>query len=538
MAERRNFPPKAYEDIITEDYHGITMKHYRDHPDNLIDMLQGSVDKFGGREAVVDDNARLTYRDFDRLANNCAYMLREMGVNKGDRVAIMMPNSWEYAVAYYGIVRLGAISVNLNWRCAAPELEYMLKDSGAIYLLMSPKYWDAIKSIKDKLPDLRGIYMCGEEMPDGVKPFQYLLREDPGEKVAAEPAVTQDDVAAILYTSGTTGVPKGAMQTHRNLVSNACIASRLADGNEEDRTLVIAPMFHATGINSQLTAFLNIGGCSVIREAFVPDDTLKKISEEKITFGAGVAAMFVLLMMVPDWKEYDMSSLRYFVFGGSAVPVPLFEQIIEALPHVQFGNVWGLTESTSIVSWNPLEDILRVPDSVGPAAPILEVKVVDEGGKELPRGEIGELLVKGPSVVTGYWNKPEASAETFVDGWCHTGDLGYMDDDDYIWIMDRIKDMIISGGENIYCVEVENALLQHPAVLEAAVIGVPDELMGEAVKAVVFLRPGMTATEEEIIEHCKKHIASYKKPRSVVFTETLLPKNPGGKVIKSLLKDM
>jgi acyl-CoA synthetase (AMP-forming)/AMP-acid ligase II len=465
-------------------------------------------------------------------------MLRELGVSKGDRVAIMMPNSWEYAVAYYGIVRLGAISVNLNWRCAAPELEYMLNDSGASYLLMSPEYWGTIKEIKEKCPTLKGIYMRGEEIPDGVKPFKKLLEQDPGQTVVADPPVTQDDVAAILYTSGTTGVPKGAMQTHRNLISNACIASRLADGNETDRTLIIAPMFHATGINSQLTAFLSIGGCSIIRPAFIPEDTLAKISEEKITFGAGVAAMFLLLMMLPNWKEYDLSSLRYFVFGGSAVPVPLFEQIIEALPHVQFGNVWGLTECTSITSWNPHVDILRIPDAVGPAAPILEVKVVDEKGNELPRGEIGELMVKGPSVVKGYWNKPEATAETFVEGWLHTGDLGYMDEDDYIRVVDRIKDMIISGGENIYCIEVENAILQHPAVLEAAVVGVPDPVMGEAVKAVVVLKPGMTATEEEIIEHTKKYIASYKKPKYVIFTDTLLPKNPGGKVIKSLLKDM
>jgi acyl-CoA synthetase (AMP-forming)/AMP-acid ligase II len=414
----------------------------------------------------------------------------------------------------------------------------MLNDSGASYLLMSSEYWEVIKSIKDNVPSLKGIYMRGDETPEGTRAFGDLLANDPGSVVVADPPVTQDDVAAILYTSGTTGVPKGAMQTHRNCVSNAVIASRLADGDENDRTLIIAPMFHATGINSQLTAFVNLGGCSVICPAFIPEDTMNKIQGEKITFGAGVAAMFLLLMMLPNWKEYDTSSLRYFVFGGSAVPVPLFNQIIEALPNVQFGNVWGLTECTSITSWNPHEDILRVPDSVGPSAPTLEVKVVDDKGNEMKRREIGELVVRGPSVVKGYWNNPEATANTFVDGWLHTGDLGFMDEDNYIFVVDRLKDMIISGGENIYCIEVENAIIQHPAVLEVAVVGVPDPVMGEAVKAVAFLRPGMTATEEEIIEHTKQYIASYKKPKYVVFTDTLLPKNPGGKVIKANIKEM
>ena len=538
MSERKNFPPKAYEGIVRETYEGVEMYHYQDRPDNLVELLANTVSKFPDREAVIDDNARLTYKEFDRLCNCMAHSLRKLGVAKGDRVGILMPNQWEYGAAYYGIIRLGAIAVCLNWRCAAPELEYMINDCGAVYLLMNPEYWEAIDSIRDKLPGLKGIYMRAEEVPEGTKPFSMLMEEDPGLMVVANPVVTQSDVAAILYTSGTTGRPKGAMQTHRNCVSNAMIATRLAEGDENDRTLIIAPMFHATGINSQLTSFLSIGGCCVIRPAFIPDDTLRKIQDEKVTFGAGVAAMFYLLMYLPNWTEFDLGSLHNFIFGGSPVPVALFNQIIEALPHVKFGNVWGLTECTSITSWNPHEDILRNPSSVGPPAPILEVKVADEDGKELATGDVGELLVKGPSVVKGYWNNPEATAATFVEGWLHTGDLGHKDEDGYIYVVDRIKDMVISGGENIYCIEVEDAIIQHPAVLEAAVVGIPDPIMGEAVKAVVFLKPGMSATEEEIIEHTKKLLASYKKPRKVVFIDTLLPKNPGGKVIKEALKDL
>jgi long-chain acyl-CoA synthetase len=297
-------------------------------------------------------------------------------------------------------------------------------------------------------------------------------------------------------------------------------------------------MFHATGINSQLTAFLSIGGCCVIRPFFLPNDTLTKIQEEKITFGAGVAAMFYFLLNLPDWNEYDLSSIRYFFLGGSPLPVELIKQLVTAMPNVKFGNVWGLTESTSIVTYNPHADILRIPESVGPPVPVLEVKVLDPDGKELSPGEVGELCVKGPSVVKQYWNNQLATEQTFVNGWLHTGDLGHKDEDGYVYIVDRIKDMIVSGGENIYCLEVENALMQHPAVLDAAVVGVPDPVMQEAVKAVICLRPGMSATADEIKEHCKKLIASYKKPKYVVFSDSMLPRNPGGKVLKSALKDM
>ena len=539
MPERKNLPAKAYEGIVRETYDGIGMFHYEDRPDNLVELLEGSVSRFGDREAVVDDAARLTYNEFDRLCNNLAHSLRGLGVKKGDRVAVLMPNSWEFAVAYYGIIRIGAIAVLLNWRCAAPELEYMLNDSGATYLLMSSEYWGTIENIRNTLPDLKGIYMRGEPIPEGTAGFHELLKNDPGMTIVSDPPVTQDDGAAILYTSGTTGRPKGALQIHRNCVSNAMIAGRLAEGDETDRTLVIAPMFHATGINSQLTAFLSIGGCSVIRPTFLPDDTLTTIQDENITFGAGVAAMFVFLLNFPTWSDYDYGSLKYFLFGGSPVPVELFNQMIKALPHVKFGNVWGLTESTSIVTYNPHVDILRVPESVGPPVPTMQVRVEDPiDRKELPRGQVGELCVKGPSVVKGYWNNPEATRQTFADGWLRTGDLGYMDEDGYVYVVDRLKDMIVSGGENIYCLEVENAIVQHPAVLEAAVVGVPDPMMQEAVKAVILLKPGMIATEEEIKEHCKKLIASYKKPKYVVFTDTLLPRNPGGKVLKAALKDM
>ncbi|UCD56508.1 MAG: AMP-binding protein, partial [Candidatus Hydrogenedentota bacterium] len=377
MSERKNLPAKAYEGIVRETHEGIEMFHYRDRPDNLVELLERSVRRFGNREAVVDDYARLTYNEFDSLCNTLAHSLRGLGVEKGDRVAILMPNSWEYAVAYYGIIRIGAIAVLLNWRCAAPELEYMINDSGTIHLLMSPEYWETIKSIRDRLPHVKGIYMRGDTVPGGTMGFDDLLRGGPKKRVVSEPPLTQTDGAAILYTSGTTGRPKGALQTHRSCVSNAMIASKLADGDETDRTLIIAPMFHVTGINSQLTAFLSIGGCSVIRPTFLPDDTLSKIQDEKITFGGGVAAMFFFLLNLPTWNDYDLSSLRYFLFGGSPVPVELFNQMIEALPHVKFGNVWGLTESTSIVTYNPHVDILRVPESVGPPVPIMEVSVMD-----------------------------------------------------------------------------------------------------------------------------------------------------------------
>ncbi len=538
MPERRNLPAKAYEGIVRETYDGVEMFHYRERPHNLIELLERSVKRFPRREAVVDDNARLTYEKFDRLCNNLAHALRNSGVKKGDRVAILMPNSWEYAVSYYGVIRIGAIAVLLNWRCAGPELEYMLNDSGAACLLMNSEYWATISSIRDRVAPLKRIYVAGGAPARDVGGFDELLKTGPGRKIVSAPPVTESDGAAILYTSGTTGRPKGALQTHRNCVSNAIIAGRIAEGDETDRTLIIAPLFHATGINSQLTAFLSVGGCSVIRPFFLPDDTLGKIQDEKITFGAGVAAMFYFLLNLPTWNDYDLSSLKYFVFGGSPVPVELFHQMVDALPHVRFGNVWGLTESTSIVTYNPHVDVLRVPESVGPPVPVMEVKVVNPDGIEVPTGEVGELCLKGPSATRQYWNNPEATKQTFVNGWVHTGDLGYKDEDGYVYIIDRLKDMIVSGGENIYCLEVENAIMQHPAVLDVAVVGVPDPIMQEAVKAAIVLKPGMTATDDEIREHCKTLIASYKKPKHIVFVDGMLPRNPGGKVIKAALRDI
>jgi long-chain acyl-CoA synthetase len=539
MSEKRNLPAQAYEGIVREIYDGVEMRNYRDRPDNLVEMLEASVDRFGHREAVVDGPVRLTYGEVDRLCSNLAASLRRLGVNKGDRVAILMPNSWEYAVSFFGITRLGAIAVLLNWRCAAPELEYMLNDSGAVHLLMHTQYWGTIQGIRKNLEHLKGIAVQGDPSPAGTLPFSDLIEKDGRDRVVSDPPVTQEDPAAILYTSGTTGLPKGALVLHRNCVANALNARNIAEGDENDRTLIIAPMFHATGIHSQLTAFVNIGGCSVIHQTFDPVNTLKTIQDERITFGAGVATMFWVILNMAPWKDFDLGSLRHFVFGGSPVPVELFNQMIENFPHVQFGNVFGLTEATSIVTFNPHADILRIPSSVGPAVPVVDVKVVDPvSGEELPAGRVGEILVKGPTVVKGYWNKPEANAQTFVGGWLRTGDLGTLDEDRYVYVVDRIKDMIVSGGENIYCLEVENAIMQHPAVMEVGVVGVPDPVMQEAVKAVVFLKPGATATEQEIIEHCKKLIASYKKPKHVVITGTMLPKNPGGKILKKALKEM
>ena len=539
MSVSRSLPPQAYEGIIQEVHDGVEMRNYLDRPDNLVEMLHASVERFADREAIVDGPIRLAYEEFDRLCNNLAASLKRIGVTKGDRVAILMANSWEYAASFYGIVRLGAIAVLLNWRCAGPELEYMLNDSGAICLLMHSEYWEKIEGAKEKLASLKAVYVQGDKSAQGTLAFKALVEQDAPAPVVSDPPVTQEDPAAILYTSGTTGLPKGALVLHRNCIANALNAKNIAEGDERDRTLIIAPMFHATGIHSQLTAFLNIGGCSVIHRAFDPVQTLRTIQDEKISFGAGVAAMFWVILNMAPWKDYDLSSLRHFVFGGSPVPVELFNQMIENFPRVQFGNVFGLTEATSIVTFNTHENIVRVPSSVGPALPIVDVKVVDPTtNEEVPAGKVGEILVKGPTVVKGYWNKPEANARTFVGGWVRTGDLGRVDEDRYVYVVDRIKDMIVSGGENIYCIEVENAIMQHPAVMEVGVVGVPDPVMQEAVKAVVFLKPGTLATEQEIIDHCKKLIASYKKPKHVVISKDMLPKNPGGKILKKALKEM
>ncbi len=524
------FPMRAYQDIRLETVAGIEMKMYYPRPTSLNQVLRESVERWGHRECLVFNQTRWTFAKFFQEVRATAESLTYYGINHGDRVGLLMENRLEFAVGYYAIQQVGAIAVVLNARLKPDKLDFMLRDSGTKLLVVEHKIWQTLGFVPGTLPQLRLTVVLDHDTDNGVLSWDTFRHK---RLPYVETSIDEAEPAALLYTSGTTGMPKGAIQSHQNLISNAMNATRLMEVAVDDRTLIVAPLFHATAINSQLTAMLYAGATSVIRPYFKTDDFIAQLEKEKITIAIGVATMFWFLLESPQLAERDLSSLRYITYGGSPAPVALIRRLKERFANVRLGNVWGLTESTSITTMLPDQAALAKADSVGLPAPTLEVRVdaLDEDAK------VGELLVKGPSVIRGYWNNPEATEATFRQGWLKTGDVGRIDDDGFVYVMDRIKDMIIRGGQNIYSIEVENVLYQHPAVLEGAVVGIPDDVWGETVKAFVVLKPGQSQSPQQIREFCQSRLARYMVPESVQITD-VLPRNPGGKVLKDVLRVM
>ena len=484
------------------DGSGITrgpdnVARYDARPNSLVEMLRATVDRAPANEAVVElGGNRVNYRELWDRAARVAGGLRSLGVERGDRVAIRLGNGLEWCVAFWGAVLAGAIVVPVNTRFSEPEVEYVINDSGS-----------------------RFIFLPGQPLPSGGS----FAVED----------VRQPDVAAIFYTSGTTGFPKGAMTTHEGFLSNIETCRRIVplpmDGSV--RTLVSVPLFHVTGCNSQLLPSCESGGTTVILPAFDIQSFLKAIPGERINSLTSVPAIFWLAINQPNFREIDTSGVRWAMYGGAPIAPDLVAKIVEALPNARVGNGFGLTETSSVATFLPHEFAHVRPDSVGFAAPVVDLDLFEPDGDG-----VGELLVRGPNVVKGYWNKPEATAQTFVNGWLHTGDLARIDADGFVQIVDRKKDMVNRGGENVYCVEVENALCAHPAIFECAVMGVPDQMMGEKVGAIVVLKPGTAADPAEICEFLKGRLADFKIPQFIIVRGEALPRNPGGKILKPRLR--
>jgi acyl-CoA synthetase (AMP-forming)/AMP-acid ligase II len=392
----------------------------------------------------------------------------------------------------------GAVVVPVNTRFAEPEVEYVLKDSGA-----------------------RFVFAPGERLPDG-SPF---VHDDIG----------SDDLAALFYTSGTTGFPKGAMTTHANFLANTETARRVCRLPPEGhgiRNLISVPLFHATGCNSQLLVTAEQGGTSVIMRTFDVQAFLRAVRDERINVLVSVPAIFWFAIQQPNFSDFDMSEVRWLSYGGAPIAPALVHQIIQKFPNARVGNGFGLTESCSISTFLPHEYAAEHADSVGFAAPVVDLDLFEPD----PNSGVGELLVRGPNVVPGYWNKPEATAETFVNGWLHSGDLARIDAQGLTYIVDRKKDMIVRGGENVYCVEVENALQAHPSVFEVAVVGVPDAMMGEKVGAIIVPVPGSQIDPAEVREFARQRLADFKIPQYISVRNELIPRNPAGKILKPALR--
>jgi len=485
------------------DYSGITrdalgIAHYDARPDSLVEMLRATVDKSPDHEAIVElDGERVSYRQLWDRAARVAGGLKETGVNRGDRVAIRLGNGLDWCIAFFGTQMAGAVAVPVNTRFSESEVEYVVTDSGS-----------------------RFSFLPGRPLPDGAA---HVVDD-----------LTKDDVAAIFYTSGTTGFPKGAMTTHRNFLSNTETCRRVVklpdDGSV--RNLVSVPLFHVTGCNSQLLPTCESGDALVIMPAFEVQAFLRAIRDERINLLTSVPAVYWLAINQANFHEIDVSNIRWVTYGGAPIAPELVSRIMEAFPNARVGNGFGLTETCSVATFLPHEYAHSRPESVGFAAPVVDLDLFEPDAAT----GVGELLVRGPNVVKGYWNKAEATAETFVDGWLHTGDMARLDQDGFVQIVDRKKDMICRGGENVYCVEVENALAAHPAVFEVAVMGVPDSMMGEKVGAVIVPRPGQTVELDDLIAFARKHLADFKVPQYVAMRTEPMPRNPGGKMLKPVLR--
>ncbi len=481
---------------ITRDRNGVA--HYDNCPGSLVEMLRATVEKSPNHEAIVElSGGRVNYRQLWERASRVAGGLKSQGVKRGDRVAIQLGNGLDWVVAFFGTQLAGAVAVPVNTRFSESEIDYVVKDSGAVFSFLS-----------------------GEALPDG-SPFAI---ED----------LEFDDTAAIFYTSGTTGFPKGAMTTHRNFLTNTESCRRVCNlpTGGELRNLVSVPLFHVTGCNSQLLPMCETGDTLVIMPAFEVQAFLKVIKDERINLLTSVPAVYWFAINQPNFKELDTTAIKWVTYGGAPIAPELVARIMEAFPNARVGNGFGLTETSSVSTFLPHEYARSRPETVGFAAPVVDLDLFEADAET----GVGELLVRGANIVKGYWNKPEATAETFVDGWLHTGDMARIDEDGFVQIVDRKKDMICRGGENVYCVEVENALAAHPAVFEVAVIGVPDDMMGEKVGAVIVPRPGQTADVSDILSFAREHLADFKVPQYIVVRKDPIPRNPGGKMLKPVLR--
>ena len=528
---------------------------------NLTEIMKAGVSEFGDKEMwyFPDFRIRWTHNQFDTVVNNAACWLRqEYGIKKGDRVAIMMTNLPEAFVSYLALSQIGAISVIINARLAGEEAERQFQDSGCLAAVIEVGLWDTVKHFLGTLPGFRQAFVSGTESKDGAIPLLTLIDRHAPEEILVD--VSERDICSLIYTSGTTGVPKGTIITHRNVVNTAMnIRSareimeaglpeeELAEMRRDPNQIIMTPFFHVTTLHTLVNLTL-MGTRSVVMSTFDAKKAVDLLIDEKIQATAMVTAMYWLLRMQPRYAELVQGGhLKSISQGGSPMPPEMCAQLSKEFPKAKVGNGYGFTEGASLgwLMWmyGDLKAILAKPGSVGGTLGNSRVRIVDERMNDVPQGKPGQILASSPGISPGYWNLPEETAKSFIkdkDGrrWFLTGDVGYTDEDGYTFVVDRIKSMICRGGENVYTVELENLISQHPKVLEVGVVGVPDNVLGEKIKAVIWTVPGETVTEQEIKEFCKGRIAEYKVPDYVVFTGWPLPKNPGGKIIKSELKTM
>ena len=488
-------------------------------------------------EAVVDvaSGRRQTYPELNERCNRVANGLTDAGLSPGDRVATLLMNGPEFVETFFGAAKVGGVIVALNWRLVADELSFILTDCGASTLVFDTAFTEVVEELHSRGADGTQVTTwihVGEaaDRPGFAVGYEDVL----GRASADEPEIlaSDDDLLFIMYTSGTTGLPKGVMHTHSTALWSVITGNSTADTRYGDRYLICLPLFHVGALNPMLSVFQK-GGTAVIMSEFDPTRIWEVFGEERVTVTLAVPAMLNFMLLTYDKDAHDTSTLRWVMSGAAPVPESLIETY--AGMGIEIHQVYGLTESCGPACLISPDDALTHAGSTGKAFFHTDVRVVDEDGNECGVDEPGEVLVRGPHIMTGYWNRPEATAETIVDGWLKTGDVAVMDADGFVYIQDRVKDMIISGGENVYPAEIENVLMAMEGIAEAAVIGIPSEKWGESPLAIV-VRADESVTAEDVIAHCDGKLARFKMPKAVEFTD-VIPRNPTGKILKRVLRD-
>ncbi len=547
--------------VAEGEINGIRMRYYPEAPPTLRFLLEAS-QLHGDKTFLVFENERVSFAAHFLAAARFAKVLKDdFNVQKGDRVAIIMRNYPQWSVAFFAALSIGAIATPMNSWWTGEELEYGLQTAGVKVAVVDPQIFERVRDHMSALPDLEAVIIARETEEERNNPRVHSLEAligEPGDWPSLsndglpDVELGPDDDATIMFTSGTTGKPKGALATHRAVISNflnsmSCQMRMFLrrgetppepDPTEQRATLLSIPFFHATGSFAVLIPTMLRGDKIVSMYKWDAGKALPIIETEKITAIGGVPAIAWQVLEHPDRDKYDLSSIQAVSYGGAPSAPELVSTIKKRFPDAMPGNGWGMTETCATATLNMGEDYVNRPQSAGAPPKAVELKIVDPEGNELPPGEVGELWCKSPANCKGYWNRPDATAETFKDGWVVTGDLARLDEEGFLYLVDRAKDMLIRGGENIYCIEVENALYSHPAVMDASVVGIPHKVLGEEVGAVVQLKPGKSVTQDELRAHVASQLAAFKVPVDILFQDEPLPRNANGKILKPVLRDL
>lgn len=506
---------------------------------SIVQSVKRNVQMRGNDTATIFGDRRHSWMEFRERAARLAAGLKALGVAPGDRVAILALNSDRYLEYYVAVPWAGAVVVPLNTRWSEAELAYALNDSGAICLLLDDAFLKHAAALLGQVASLRrAVYLGEQSTPPGLVGYEVLID---GNAPLADAGCGGEDIAGIFYTGGTTGFSKGVMLSHRSLWASAMAWLVEAEPLPQSVGLHAAPMFHLADV-AAIMGFTIAGNVNAVIPFFTPEGVLAAIERFRVTDLLLVPTMINMLVSHPKIAETDVSSIRRLAYGGSVIPEAVLARAIAAFPNCRFTQAYGQTELSPIATLLlPEHHVLEGPNagrltSAGRPAACNEVEIVDPNDVEVPRGTVGEIRCRGPNTMLGYWNKPQETAAALRDGWVYTGDAGYMDDEGFVFIVDRLKDMIVSGGENVFSAEVENAVFNHSAVAQCAVVAIPSAEWGEAVHAIVILKEGCAATAEEIIAHCRREIAHYKCPRSVEFRTEPFPLSGAGKVLKRELR--